>query len=292
MSITLLSDVANQVQKFWSPMMKDLLLEDNLLANLVNKEFQGDLRAGGDTVYISAIGRPSAERKTVGAGDDSFSSAAITTSRVAIQANQRITASFDVQDLVDLQSQIGAQKSAIQNRLVEALNIELNSYLYGLVAPSSSAPDHTVTGVTDFNATQVAAVRKLASAAKWPRGGEWYLLLDPQYYNDFLSATTMVSADYVSDQATVSGMVGTKRFGFNVFEDNSAGLLTLSSTGQDAALAFHPDFLYLVMQREPTFKISDLHPVGIHGYRVSCDMLVGASLGIEGSVKHISVINS
>lgn len=295
MSTTLLSSVSDQVQKFWAPMFKDLLLEDNYLAKLVNKDYQGVISgaSGGDTVYVSGLNRPTAQRKTVGAGDDSFSSSAMSTTRVAIQANQRITASFDISDLVDLQSQLGAQESQIRARLLEACNISLNEYLYSLVAPSTSAPDHTITSVTDFNATQIAAVRKLASAAKWPRDGRWYLLLDPQYFNDFLGATTMVSGDYTGgDQPTVDGVVGSKRFGFNVLEDNSSALTGLGTTGQDCALAFHPDFMYMVMQKEPQFKLSDLHPMGIHGYKLSVDLLVGATAGIEGSVKCVTVINS
>lgn len=292
MSTTLMSDVTNQIQKFWAPMFKPLLLEDNHLARLVDTSYAGELKQGGDTVYVSAISRPTASRKTVGAGDDSFSSSTLTTSRISIVADQVITASFDIQNLVDLQSQIGAQKSAIRDRLVEACNISLNSYLYSLVSPSSSAPDHTVTSVTDFNATQIGVIRKLAATAKWPKDDKWMLLLDPSYFSDFLNATTMTGSDYVSDRATESGLMGVKRFGFNVLEDNSAGLLTLAPAGVDAGLAFHPDFLHLVMQQQPEFKISDLHPLGIHGYKVSVSMVAGAALGIEGSVKHISIINN
>lgn len=292
MSTTLMSDVTNQIQKFWAPMFKDLLLEDNHLAKLVDTSYAGELKQGGDTVHVSAISRPSASRKVVGAGDDSFSSSALTTTRISIQANQVITASFDIQNLVDLQSQIGAQKSAIRDRLIEACNISLNSYLYSLVAPSAASPDHSLTSVTDFNATQLGIVRRLAAAAKWPKDDKWCLLLDPSYFSDFLNSTTLMSSDYVGDRASESGQLGVKRFGFNVIEDNSAGLVALGTSGVDCGLAFHPDFLHLVMQQQPEFKISDLHPLGIHGYKVSVSMVAGAALGIEGSVKHISVINS
>jgi len=54
MSATLLSDVSQQVQKFWSPMFMDELMESTLLASLVNKEYQGDLKRGGDTVNKTA----------------------------------------------------------------------------------------------------------------------------------------------------------------------------------------------------------------------------------------------
>jgi len=50
MSATLLSDVSNQVAKFWSPMFMDELMQSTLLASLVNKQYQGEMKRGGDTV--------------------------------------------------------------------------------------------------------------------------------------------------------------------------------------------------------------------------------------------------
>ncbi len=63
--------------------------------------------------------------------------------------------------------------------------------------------------------------------------------------------------------------------------------LTQASATEDFALSFHKDFMYLVMQKAPEFKISDLHPLQEHGYLVSCTLVAGAKLGIAGNVKHI-----
>lgn len=294
MSATLVNEVSDQAQKFWAPMLKDELKEASILATLVSKEFTGDLKRGGDTAYVSMINRPLAERKTVGAGSDVFSSSKMTTERVGIVADQRITAAFELEDLIDLQTQLGSPdgQSKIRQVLLESLQIELNDYLYSLVSPSTAAPDHTVTGVTDFNASQVNAVRKLASQAKWMRQGGWWLLVDPSYMSDLLNAATLTSSDYVGDdRPVVGGQMAMTRFGFNILEDNSAGLAGLGTSGEDCALAFHPDFLYLVMG-EPQIKVSDLHSNKQHGYLVSVDMWCGAKLGLEGDVKHISVINT
>lgn len=293
MSATLIADVANQVQKYWAPVFMDELKEDTLLPSLVNKEYDGEIKKGGDTVYVSQINRPNAERKTIGSGSESFSSQKMSTSRVAIQANQRITASFEMEDLVDLQSQIGDQNSTIRRALMESLEIELNNYLYGLVSPSASSPDHILSGVSDMNKAQTIAIRNLASSAKWRKDG-WWMLLDPTYYGEILADTDLTSRDYRDDQPLVGGQLSKPVNGFNVLEDNSAGLLTLSpaSAGNSCGLAFHKDFLHLVMQKEPTFKVSDLHSNKQHGFLISVDMIVGAGLGIDGANKHISIYNS
>ena len=283
MAKTDLADVANQIQKFWSPLFMDELRLSLPMVNLLDKKYDGQINNLGDTVYISQINAPNGQLKTAGTDADTFETEKLTTSRVAIQANKRAVASVEVEDLVQLQSQLGdpAATASIRASLMYAVAKQINTYLYSLVSPSTSSPDHLINSVTDFNATQVAGVRLLASQAKWMKDGRWYIAADPSYYNDVLSATTMTSGDYVDDKAIIEGQVATKRFGFTIVEDNSLAV--------DQAVAFHPDFLHFVKQTEVNFKLSDLHPVGKFGYVLSADLMFGAGLGISGSKKHILV---
>lgn len=296
MSATLVGDVSNQVQTFWAPMFMDELKEQTVLPALVNKAYQGEIKQQGDRVRVSQVNRPTATRKTVGSGHESFSTSQLATSYVDIVADQVITAAYEFDDLVMLQSQIQAQDSKIRQGLLEACEIELNKYLYSLVSPSTSAPDHLIASVTDFNATQLNACRKLASSAKWMKEPGWYALLDPQYMSDILAAQTMTSQDYVGDdRPVVGGQVASKRFGFWLLEDNSLanGAMPSQVTAtEDCALLFHPDFMHLVMQAEPEFKVSDLHSNKQFGFVISVRMIVGAKLGIDGNKKHILVYNT
>lgn len=293
MSTTMLADVNNQIQTFWSAMFEKELKEKTILPSLVSKKYEGEIKAGGNTVRVSQINRPSAQIKTVGSGHETFSTSLLSTQYISISADKVISAAFEFDDLVQLQSQLGAQDSAIRQALLESVEIQLNNFLYSKVAPSTSAPDHTVDSVTDFNAAQINNLRKLASQAKWSQDGGWWLLTDPSYYSDILNAQTLVSADYVPDAPTVGGKVAMQRFGFNILEDNSAGMADVSPTNatSDLALAFHPDFLHLVMGA-PEFKVSDLHSNKQFGYVVSVKMICGAALGNDGDVKHIAVYNT
>lgn len=292
MALTQLSDVNQQIQTFWSPMFEKELKEKTILPSLVSKKYEGAIAPGGSTVYVSQINRPTAQIKTVGAGHETYSTSVLSTQRIAISADQVISCAFEFDDLVALQSQIGSQDSTIRQALLEAVELKLNSFLYSKVAPSA-APDHTLTGVTDFNASQINNLRKLASQSKWASEGGWWLLTDPSYYSDILNAQTLVSSDYVPDAPTVAGKVAMQRFGFNILEDNSAGMAQVSPTDQtsDLALAFHPDFLHLVMGA-PEFKVSDLHGNKQFGYVISVRVICGAALGNDGDVKHITVVNT
>jgi len=282
MSSTLLSDVTNQVEKFWSPLFTKELRQTLLFGSLVNKDYSGQIKNLGDTVYVSQINAPLGELRTAGTDAESFNSETMSTTRVAVQANKRAVASFEIEDLVQLQSQLGAQDSEIRASLMYAVEKQINDYLKTLVAPSTSAPDHLINSVTDLNAAQLSAVRLLAAQAKWAKEKGWYGLIDPSYYSDILNASTLTSSDYTGgDAPLVAGQVANKRFGFNLFEDNSLNT--------DRALFFHPDFMHMVMQQEARFKISDMHSSGKFMYKISVDIVFGAALGISGANKHIVV---
>lgn len=285
MTTSTLVEVAAQIQKYWSPIFTKQLRADLLLGALVNKQYQGSITRGGDTVRVSQINAPNGELKTVGTDADTFSPEAISTSYVDLVADKRAVASYEFQDLVQLQSQISNENPDVIESLKYAMSSQINTYLYSLVNPSTSVPDHLISGVSDFNASQLAACRILAAQAKWRKEPGWYALLDPQYYQDLLNATTIASTDFgASDAPTISGQLALKRFGFNIFEDNSRSA--------DNGLLFHPDFMHMVMQQEVQIKISDLHAQKKFGVVMSVDVIFGAKLGINGNVKHIKVYNS
>jgi hypothetical protein len=297
MSATLLADVEKQIKQYWvdTNLFMDEVKEDTLLPSLVNKDYQGEIKKEGDTVRVSQINRPLASRKTIGVtGYNTFETTKLSTSYVDIKADQIISAAYEFEDLLELQSQIKKGDSKIRQGMLEALEIELNNYLYGLVNPSTSSPDHVINAVADFNATQLGTMKKKASQARWKRD-EWYALLDPSYHLDFTNATTMTSSDYgAEDQPLIGGQFARKRYGFNILEDNSDGILQLSpgSAGEDCGLIFHPDFLHLVMQEAPKFELANLLSNKQFGFVMVVKMIVGSKLGIGGDVKHIKVYNT
>lgn len=277
-----LAAVTEQVQKQWAPMFTKRLRGAQLLPGLVNKDYKGAIKKGGDTVKVSQIVDINGQLLTVGTDADSFDSEPLTMLDIDIVADKRAVASLEFEDLVDLQSQLDGTK--VQDTMMFAILKQMNTYLYSLVAPSTSAPDHEIASVTDFNSAQLGACKVLADTAQWSEDGGWFALLGPQYHQDLLTSTSMVSSDFVaSDAPTINGKTASKRYGFNVYLDNSR-------TG-DYGLLFHPDFMHLVQQTEVQVKMSDLHSQKKFGYLMSVDLVFGAKLGHQGSIKHIRVQN-
>ena len=61
MSSTLLSDVTNQVNKYWAPIFMKELRQRLLLGALVNKDYSGEIKQLGDRVRVSQINAPTGE---------------------------------------------------------------------------------------------------------------------------------------------------------------------------------------------------------------------------------------
>ena len=161
--ITELADVSALIQKFWAPTLRSELKEDTLLPSLVSKEFQGSIQKGGDTVKVSTIQRPTAVRKTIGvAGYNDYQTDQLQTGQVEVVADTIIQAGYEIESLIDLQSQIHDPNSQIRQGLFESIEIELNNYLYEQMAPSSSTGT-----VTTFDASQLGAAKIYASQQKW-----------------------------------------------------------------------------------------------------------------------------
>lgn len=291
MATTELADVNQQIKKYWSDLFMPELRESNPLMALVDKTYDGEIKRMGDTVKVSQVKKPAGETKIIGAaGDNTFTPEKLSTDYVDIKADRRFVASYKFEDLVGLQSQITEERSEIREALVDAMNTQINNYLYSLVAPAAG---QALTGVASMDASTLKAIRVIAGKQKWPKSPGWYALLSPDYYGDLLDSTTLTSSDYVADQPRVGGEVVTRRYGFNVIEDNSDGLAAVSPTpGNPSALFFHPAYCHMVTQMAARFKVSDLHSNEEFGYVISVDMIAGAAIGIEGDKMHVSVVNA
>lgn len=281
MSTTNLVAVQNQIQKFWAPMLMQELREKLLLGALVNREYDGQIKEQGDEVTISQVNAATGELRTVGTDADEFETETMVLESVKVKADKRAVASFKITNLARLQSQLASPnaESDVRQSLMYGIMRQVNDYLYTLCSPSTASPDHLLNSVATMDATQLLAIRKLAAQAKWGKNKAWYGLLDPGYYNHILAATTMTSSDYTNgDAPVIGGEVASKRFNFQLLEDDSRS---------GGGLFFHPDFMHLVMQQEPQFKLSDLHANKEFAYLLSVDMIFGAKLGIDGDKKHI-----
>jgi hypothetical protein len=274
MSVTNLADVTNQMQTKWSKLFVKELRTKKPLPELVTKDYQGEIVDQFSQVKVSMLQKVPGQVRTAGVDADVFETNKLVLQQVSVTANKRFVAATEIQDLAELQSQLGDpnMQSSIRDALLEGVAIEWDKFLKSFVAPTNVTASKATLAAAD-----IIAQRVLAGQLLWPTSKPWYALLDPAYNGDLMSATTLISSDYVDDRVVQSGQIA-KRYGFNIMEDNA-----LSARG---GLFFHPDFLISVIQKQATFKISDLHSQKRFGYVISVDLFGGAALNVQGASLH------
>lgn len=292
MSTTTIGDLEAQVKEYWSDIFVPELKESDLLVNLISRDYEGEIKEGGDQVKVTQWQDAKGEIHTVGVDDGTFNPEKMKANQIFIKADKIFSASFEFTSIAQLQSQLTSADSAIRTALLNGVKKQMNNYLYSLVAPASAKGT-----VTDFNASEISSLRKFAGQKKWSKDGEWYILPDSSYYSDLLNAQTLTSSDNVNDRPTVAGEIGTKRFGFNIFEDNSDGLLTVidavgGTDTEDVALAFHKQFLHLALQTEASFEVASLTGNKQRGFVIKVDIVGGAKAGHDFEDLHQVVFNT
>jgi hypothetical protein len=280
MAVTTTTTVADQIQDIWSPIFMNELREEFLLPSLVSKKYEGEIRKKNDTVKISQINKPTSTLRTVGTDADSFETNVLSTSTVSLVANKRAVSAIEFEDLVEIQSLIDPSSDPeVRRALMADVGNQINDYLYSIMIPSSSSPDHIKGSQATLTNALMAEMRQAASTANWPKSVPWYFLMGEEYMTDFLSDGDLSSTTYgFDDKMRASGVISQQRYGFECFEDNSVALDT-------SAMAFIPEAVIYAAQTEPTFTISSLHSQKKFGYILSVDLIFGATLSIDGDKK-------
>lgn len=279
MTATNLADVNNHINTYHAPIETKLLQESGLLYSLTTKKYEGEIKQAGDTVRVSQV-NPLTGSRTNAQTQTHFETEKLTTTYVDIKADQRFVAAVEIPDVVDIQTYIN-NNDILRAELRRAVGKQINNYLLSKVAPSTATPDHEQT-TTDMTSTNLATYRKLAGQALWPVEDAWFGLVDPSYWSDLIDDAVINSADKGGvDAPAIGGRIALPRMGFNLFEDNSLS--------EDYGLFFHPSFLIFCIQQQLTYEVSRLHSNKQFGYVISAHIIGGASLGLNGNVKHIRV---
>lgn len=270
-TINIVDGTLGLTQDFWGPVFEKELRENTLLpALLQDPNYTLETVKGGDTVKITRINKPTSSIRTIGVDGDSFETNVLNSTQSDLKVNKRCVSAYEFEDMAILQSQLEQKDSEIREAMLSDVREQANDWIKSLISPSTTAPDHVISSVTDFNSAQLSAVRSLAAVAKWRQSGQpWYLLADPIYYGDLIDDTTLSNAQTmgIGQSPILEGRFQFKRYGFNIAEDDSFST--------DTAFAFIPSFLKIIIG-QPRFLLSPLHAQKKFGFILSVDFPLGA----------------
>lgn len=195
----------------------------------VNRNYEGEIKAAGDSVRIISISRPTIGTYTKDSTAITFEN--LTDAERTLLIDQAKYFAFEIDDIDMAQTRNGG--ALMNEAALEAaygLADVADQYVAGLYTGADSANQISTTSITS-SALAVTGLINLAvklDSANVPRAGR-YVIVPPWYHGLLLGSDLFVRVDASgTSEALRNGLVG-RAFGFDVFVSNNV----VNTTGDD-----------------------------------------------------------
>jgi len=232
--------ISNFVPEIWSAQIWEALRTKLVYGGpgVVNRDYEGDIAAAGDTVHITSFTDPTIRSYTA---ENNITVDAITDATRALTVDQADYFAFDVDDVNRRQGLPGWVES-VTSRSAYLLAKDADAYLAATMYAALNQTAYDVGGVTadisDNTAYGNVLVRfwtELTERDVPPDGR--FVIIDPDLYAALLQDNRFVDASASgSTDALRNGFVG-RAAGFDIYVSNQTPDPT---TGVTAAIAGHP----------------------------------------------------
>ena len=123
--------VTNFIPELWSARLLDALEKTHVAANLVNRDYEGEIRGQGDTVHINSIG--SITVKDYAKNTDISAPETLSTTDQTLEISQAKYFNFQIDD-VDAAQAAGDLMDKAMRKSAYALKDAADSYILGILA--------------------------------------------------------------------------------------------------------------------------------------------------------------
>lgn len=191
---------------------------------VVNRDYEGEIRAQGDTVRIRSLGRPTISSYTKGSA---LTYEQLTDAQRSLLIDQAKSFSFAIDD-IDTAQQPGGALDVATSEAAYGLADAQDQFIAALYTQAQSANQlgtvSVTTGDIAYNTLVDLGVR--LDEANVPSVGRW-VVVPPWYHGLLRKSTNFVTAEKRGDggAAVVNGVIG-EAAGFMVMKSNNAPLVT------------------------------------------------------------------
>lgn len=204
-------------------------------AGVVNRDYEGEITAAGDTVRIRSISRPTISSYTKGA---TLTYETLTDAQRTLLIDQAKSFSFVVDDIEAAQVPGGSIEAATSEAAYGLADLT-DQYIASLYTGAQSANQIGTVSITsgDIAYNTLVDLGVKLDEANVPSVGRW-VVVPPWYHGVLRKSTNFVTADRIADggAAVRMGIVG-EAAGFAILKSNNAPLVT----GDDyAVMAGYP----------------------------------------------------
>ena len=215
--------VATFIPELWAARLMYALDKSHVAANLVNRDYEGQIRQQGDTVHINSIGAVTVNDYT--RNTDIEDPEVLTTTDQTLEINQSKYFNFQIDD-VDAAQAAGDMMDTAMSRAAYALNDTSDAFLLGVIAAGADSGNiigsSTAETLTSDNVYEkIVSLRTMLDKQNVPNNGR-YIVVPPEVYALLLMDDRFVKAsDGGTANATLlNGEVG-KVAGFTVYMSNN-----------------------------------------------------------------------
>lgn len=215
--------VATFIPELWAARLMYALDKSHVAANLVNRDYEGQIRQQGDTVHINSIGAVTVNDYT--RNTDISDPEVLATTDQTLEINQSKYFNFQIDD-VDAAQAAGDMMDTAMGRAAYALNDTSDAFLLGVITAGAESGNiigsSTAETLTSSNVYEkIVALRTILDKQNVPNTGR-YIVVPPEVYALLLMDDRFVKAsDGGTANATLlNGEVG-KVAGFTVYMSNN-----------------------------------------------------------------------
>lgn len=237
--------VTSFIPKLWSARLLAHLDKAHVVANLVNRDYEGEIKAYGDTVKINQVGAITVNDYSKTDIEDPQE---LTTSEKTLVINKQKYFNFQIDDVDAAQVRTSLMDEAMQ-RAAYALADETEKILLTEMdteATSKLTPTKTLDKTNIYE--ELIKVKVKLDEKNVPTIGR-FLIIPPDVHGLLLAADLIVgTGGAMAESITKNGFVGTI-LGFDVYLSNNMGGLT-NGTGAIAGVKMACTFAEQIVQTE------------------------------------------
>ena len=222
--------VTNFIPELWSARLLNALDKSHVFANVVNRDYEGDIKKMGDTVHINTIGAVTIGTYTQNT-DFSSGPETLATTDQTLTIDQAKYFNFQVDD-IDAAQAAGDIMDKAMTRAAYGLADASDKYIAGILAgaaDTSNTVSASAVALTSSNVYEnVVKMRTILDKANVPTAGRWLVIPPEMYALILLDDRFVKTGGEMAEGILRTGLVA-QAAGFDIYLSNNCVSADVSS---------------------------------------------------------------
>ena len=264
--------VTNFIPELWSARLLNALDKSHVFANVVNRDYEGDIKKMGDTVHINTIGAVTIGTYTQNTDFTSGPETLATTDQT-LTIDQAKYFNFQVDD-IDAAQAAGDIMDKAMTRAAYGLADASDKYIAGILAGAADATNTVSTSAVALTSSNVyenvVKMRTILDKANVPTAGRWLVIPPEMYALILLDDRFVKTGGEMAEGILRTGLVA-QAAGFDIYLSNNcvsanvSDKVTYTITGGVDAAATYAEQIVSTEAYRPEKRFADAVK-GLHVY--------------------------